>query len=242
MMPRILLVEDEENLQEAIKMNLEIEGYEVVAVGDGLSAIKTFHGQRFNMIVLDIMLPEVDGIHVCEKVRLEDADVPILFLTAKDAPQDKVIGLKKGADDYMTKPFNLEEFLLRVKRLIRQSMKTETPTREIIEYSFGNNEINFATYKAVCQKGEVSLTNKESKLLKLLIERNNEVVSREQILQFVWGYDVYPSTRTIDNFILAFRKYFEEDPKKPEFFHSIRGVGYKFTNLDEVDNTQQMLA
>ncbi len=242
MMPRILLVEDEENLQEAIKMNLELEGYEVVAVGDGLSAIKTFKGQRFNLIVLDIMLPEVDGIHVCEKVRLEDADVPILFLTAKDTAQDKINGLKKGADDYMTKPFNLEEFLLRAGKLVQRSMKTETPTREIIEYSFGDNEVNFSTYRAVCQKGEVSLTNKESKLLKLLIERNNEVVSREQILQFVWGYDVYPSTRTIDNFILAFRKYFEKDPKKPEFFHSVRGVGYKFTNSEEQKDPVQMLA
>ncbi|MGB0931123.1 MAG: response regulator transcription factor [Chitinophagales bacterium] len=242
MMPRILLVEDEENLQEAIKMNLEIEGYEVVPVGDGLSAIRTFKGQRFNVIVLDIMLPEVDGLHVCEKIRLEDADVPILFLTAKDTAQDKITGLKKGADDYMTKPFNLEEFLLRVNRLVRQSMKIEVPTREIIEYSFGDNEVNFATYRAVCQKGEVSLTNKESKLLKLLIERNNQVVSREQILQFVWGYDVYPSTRTIDNFILAFRKYFEKNPKKPEFFHSVRGVGYKFTNANEQDDSVQMLA
>lgn len=242
MMPRILLVEDEENLQEAIRMNLELEGYEVVAVGDGLAAIRTFATQRFNLIVLDIMLPEVDGIHVCEKIRLEDADVPILFLTAKDTAQDKITGLKKGADDYMTKPFNLEEFLLRAGKLVQRSMKIEKPTREIIEYSFGDNEVNFATYRAVCQKGEVSLTNKESKLLKLLIERNNEVVSREQILQFVWGYDVYPSTRTIDNFILAFRKYFEKDPKNPEFFHSVRGVGYKFTNEEEQDNSPQMLA
>ncbi len=242
MMPRILLVEDEENLQEAIRMNLEIEGYEVVAIGDGLSAIRTFKKQRFNMIVLDIMLPEVDGIHVCEKVRLEDADIPILFLTAKDTAQDKIIGLKIGADDYMTKPFNLEEFLLRVKRLVRQSMKKEAPTREIIEFGFGDNHVNFATYRAVCQKGDISLTNKESKLLKLLIERKDQVVSREQILQFVWGYDVYPSTRTIDNFILAFRKYFEKDPKKPEFFHSVRGVGYKFTNPHEVPEEDKTLS
>lgn len=226
--PRILLVEDEEHLAEAIKMNLELEGYEVVTADNGLKALKCFNEQRFNMIILDIMLPDLDGLQVCEKIRLENMDIPILFLTAKDTTTEKIEGLKKGADDYMTKPFNLEEFLLRVSILLKHSYKGTESDQEIKSYSFGENEVNFVTYEAQCQKGNINLTKKEAKLLKLLIDRTGEVVSREQILQFVWGYDVFPSTRTIDNFILAFRKYFEEDPRNPRHFHSVRGIGYKF--------------
>jgi len=226
--PRVLLVEDEEHLSEAIKMNLELEGYEVVTADNGLKAIKAFKEQRFNLVILDIMLPEIDGLEVCEKIRLEDMDIPILFLTAKDTTSEKIEGLKKGADDYMTKPFNLEEFLLRVRILMKHSYKGTESDQEIKTYTFGDNEVNFVTYEANCNKGNINLTKKEVKLLKLLIDRSGEVVSREQILQFVWGYDVFPSTRTIDNFILSFRKYFEEDPRQPKFFHSVRGIGYKF--------------
>ncbi len=225
---RILLVEDEPSLQTAIKMNLELEGYEVVTAGDGLEAIKKFGEQRFNIAILDIMLPEMDGLAVCEQIRLDNPDIPILFLTAKDDTSDKVEGLRKGADDYMTKPFDLEEFLLRVRVLIKRSMPAEEK-RELETYQFGDNHINFRTFEAKTEKDAFNLTKKEAKLLKLLIDRQNEVVSREQILQFVWGYDVYPTTRTIDNFILNFRKYFEKDPKKPSFFQSVRGVGYKFS-------------
>jgi two-component system alkaline phosphatase synthesis response regulator PhoP len=175
------------------------------------------------------MLPEVDGFDITEKVRLTNTEVPILLLTAKDMSQDRVLGLKKGADDYLTKPFNLEELLLRVSKLLRRSQrqKGEVPTL----FEFGGNKINFETFEATTFRGEeLTLTKKESMLLKLLVERKDEVVSRNQILQAVWGYDVFPSTRTIDNFILSFRKYFEQDAKTPRFFHSIRGVGYKFTN------------
>jgi len=153
-------------------------------------------------------------------------DVPIIFLTAKDGSPDRIAGLKKGADDYLTKPFVLEELLLRVNNLIKRTSKAPENTPEV--YCFGGNEINFATYEAQGNPGHFTLTKKEAMLLKLLIDRRNEVVSRQQILQSVWGYDVYPSTRTIDNFILSFRKYFEKDPKQPEFFQSVRGVGYKF--------------
>ena len=227
---RILLVEDEDHIRENLKLNLELEGYEVVAVGDGAKAIKSFKEQRFNLIILDVMLPEMDGFEVCEQIRLDDLETPILFLTAKDTSQDKVMGLKTGGDDYLTKPFNLEELLLRVKNLVRRSAKTQSGDTDLYEYAFGGNKINFVTYEAKGIGGSVKLTNKELKLLKVLIDRKNEVVSRTHILQSVWGYDVYPSTRTIDNFILAFRKYFEDDPKNPKYFHSIRGVGYKFTD------------
>ncbi len=227
---RVLLVEDEENLLEAIRMNLELEGYEVVTAVNGIEAVKKFKDQRFNLVVLDIMLPEMDGLQVCEQIRLENSSTPILFLTAKDSAQDRIAGLKKGADDYLTKPFNLEELLLRVKVLIKHSLKGTEAEKDLQVVAFGANNVNFGTYVANCQKGEISLTKKEVKLLKLLIDRKNQVVSREQILQSVWGYDVYPSTRTIDNFILAFRKYFEVDPKNPSFFQSVRGVGYKFVD------------
>jgi two-component system alkaline phosphatase synthesis response regulator PhoP len=227
---RILLVEDEESLQEAIRLNLEIEGYEVVAFNNGPKALKAFSEQRFNLVILDIMLPDMDGYQICEQIRLENTDIPILFLTAKDAIQDKLYGLRKGADDYLTKPFHLEELMLRVKILAKHSIKGTASEGEFNKYEFGNNKINFETFEAQCIAGQVILTKKEVKLLKLLIERNNKVVSREQILQTVWGYDVFPSTRTIDNFILSFRKYFENDPHHPQYFHSIRGVGYKFTN------------
>ncbi len=223
---RILLVEDEENIRSIVKLNLELENYEVVASGNGKEALKIAQEQHFDLIVLDVMLPEVDGFSICEQIRLKNSDVGIIMLTAKDTPQDRIHGLKRGADDYLTKPFNLEELLLRVSNLIKRSQKQ---TRKIEEkYTFGKNEVNFTTFDAIGQHGPFRMTKKEVMLLKLLAERKGEVVSRQQILQAVWGYDVYPSTRTIDNFILAFRKYFEEDPKEPLFFQSVRGVGYRF--------------
>jgi two-component system alkaline phosphatase synthesis response regulator PhoP len=230
MLYRILLVEDEDHIRENLKLNLELEDYEVVAVDNGSKAIKAFREQRFNLVILDVMLPEMDGFDVCEQIRLEDMDTPILFLTAKDTAQDKIQGLKTGGDDYMTKPFNLEELLLRVKNLLKRSSRNADVRKEFKEYSFGPNSINFVTYEAKGVEGIHKLTSKELKLLKLLIDRKDEVVSRQHILQTVWGYDVFPSTRTIDNFILAFRKYFEQDPKNPIYFHSIRGVGYKFSD------------
>lgn len=227
---RILLVEDEEHILEAVKTNLELEEFEVVTATDGARAMELFAGQRFNLVILDVMLPKASGFEVCEKIRLEDLDTPILFLTAKGDSADKVRGLKLGADDYLTKPFNLEELMLRVKVLIKHSMKGTEGESELKSYSFGGNEVNFSTYEAKGVNGNFTLTKKEAKLLKLLIDRKGEPVSRQQILQYVWGYDVYPSTRTIDNFILSFRKYFEQDQKESRHFHSVRGVGYKFTD------------
>lgn len=226
---RILLAEDEEHLLEAIKLNLELEGYQVVAVNDGKKALRAFSEERFNLIILDVMMPELDGFQVCEKIRLENNEIPILFLTAKSTSEDRVQGLKKGADDYLSKPFNLEELILRVGILVRRSSKQETGIG-LNTYDIGTKTINFNNFEVTDVNGtRIALSKKETMLLKLLIERKNEVISREQILETVWNYDVYPSTRTIDNFILAFRKYFEKDPKNPIHFHSIRGVGYKFT-------------
>lgn len=227
---RILLVEDEEHILEAVKMNLELEGYEVIAATDGETGLELFQGQHFNLIILDVMLPNLSGFDVCERIRLVDTDTPILFLTAKGDSEDKIKGLKSGADDYLTKPFNLEELILRVKVLIKHSLKGTEAAADLQTFTFGGNEVNFGTFEAKGIHGQVTLTKKEAQLLKLLISKRNEPVSRQQILNYVWGYDVYPSTRTIDNFILSFRKYFEQDMKNPRYFHSVRGVGYKFTD------------
>ncbi|MCY7409310.1 MAG: response regulator transcription factor [Chitinophagales bacterium] len=227
--PRVLLVEDEKNLLEAIKLNLELEGYEVETAETGPAALRKFDDQRFNMVILDIMLPELDGYKVCQTIRVNNSETPILFLTAKDTSEDKVLGLKVGADDYLTKPFNLEELLLRVKVLIRHSLKGTKDEKENHLFKFDENEINFSNFtaKGINHKS-FPLTKREAALLKLLIDKKNQVVSRKEILQTVWGYDVFPTTRTIDNFILTFRKHFEKDSRDPKYFHSIRGVGYKF--------------
>lgn len=227
-MSRILLVEDEENIRDLVKLNFELENYEVVTASNGRVALKIIGEQHFDLLVLDVMLPEIDGFQICEQVRLTNREIPIIFLTAKDTAADRIAGLRRGGDDYLTKPFNLEELLLRVQKLIQRTSKSPANTPDI--YEFDGNRINFATYEAEGQDGPIQLTKKEAMLLKMLIDRKNEVVSRQQILQSVWGYDVYPSTRTIDNFILSFRKYFEADPRNPVRFLSIRGVGYKFVD------------
>jgi two-component system, OmpR family, alkaline phosphatase synthesis response regulator PhoP len=226
---RILLVEDEKHLRDALKLNLDMEGYDTVDVGNGGEAIEKFRHNRFDLAILDVMLPGVDGFTVCQTVRLEGNDTPILFLTAKNTTRDRVEGLKIGGDDYLAKPFDLEELLLRVQKLIRR--RPEGPDlSQVDEISFGNNHINFKSFEIRGKDGlSVQISKKEIMLLKLLTKNDGQVVSREEILETVWGYDVFPSTRTIDNYILAFRKYFEEDSRTPKFFHSVRGVGYKFT-------------
>ncbi len=226
----ILLVEDEENLHEALRLNLELEGFSVTSAYDGVSALNAVQGEYFDLIILDVMLPEMDGISVTETIRLNNNEVPILILSAKNSSADRVLGLKKGADDYLTKPFNLEELLLRVNKLIDKNKKLLDKTNIGDTYMFGGNTIDFKAQEATRANGEkIPLSKKEAMLLKLLIENKNEVVAREKILQSVWGYNVYPTTRTIDNFILNFRKYFEEDSRNPKYFHSVRGVGYKYS-------------
>ena len=227
---RILLVEDEQSLADTIKLNLELEGCKIVTANDGRKALKSFKNERFDLVILDVMLPEMDGFTVCEAIRLENTEIPILMLTAKSASADRINGLKKGADDYLTKPFNLEELLLRIQNLLKRSVRNgDKKNVSINAYQLGNNKINFSEMTVTADDGQkINLTKKENLLLKLLVERKNEVVSREHILETVWGYDIYPSTRTIDNFIVTFRKYFEIDPSQPLHFQSVRGVGYRF--------------
>lgn len=226
----ILLVEDEENLHETLRLNLEIEGFEVTSAYNGAQALKAIAEEYFDLIILDIMLPEIDGINVTERVRLQNLEMPILILSAKNSSTDKILGLRTGADDYLTKPFNLEELLLRVNKLIQKNTLLQDKDNVPDIVKFGRNSVDFKAQEATTWQGKkISLSKKEAMLLRLLIEHKNEVVTREKILQSVWGYNVYPTTRTIDNFILSFRKYFEEDSRNPQHFHSVRSMGYKYT-------------
>lgn len=226
----ILVVEDEESLREALVFNLEMENYEVAAVDNGQAALQAIKNEYFDLLILDIMLPELDGLSVCENIRVQNNDIPILFLSARNSSADRIEGLKRGGDDYLTKPFNLEELLLRVEKLVIKSRKIKDRSSSLDVYQFGKCKIDFAAQEGKDKDGKtIELSKREASLLKLLIEHKGEVVSREHILQAVWGYNVYPTTRTIDNFILNFRKYFEKDTRNPRHFHSVRGVGYKFT-------------
>ncbi len=225
---RILLVEDEAAIRDLLKLNLELEGYDVVAVDHGKKGAELALEQHFDLLLLDLMLPGMDGLAIAEMVRISKPELPILILTAKDLPTDRVAGLRKGADDYITKPFHLEEVILRIQNLLRRSARSKGQETET--FSFGGNTVHFELFEAQTHDGrQITLTKKEAQLLKLLYERRGEVVSRQQILQTVWGYEVFPSTRTIDNFILTYRREFEPDQRNPRFFHSIRGVGYRFT-------------
>ena len=225
----ILLVEDEQHLHEALKLNLTLEDYEVSSAYDGPKALQLIQGASFDLIILDIMLPGIDGFSIIENVRIHNNNTPILILSAKNSSANRVQGLKIGADDYMTKPFNLEELLLRVSKLIQKSGVNSAVPNNLEQYSFMGNKVHFTLLEATLYNDEkIKLTKKEAMLLKLLIENKHTIITRERILQSVWGYNVFPNTRTIDNFILNFRKYFELDPKSPLHFISIRGVGYKF--------------
>ena len=225
---RILFVEDEEHLRSVICLNLELEGYKVEIAETGEEAIQKYSKNSFDLIILDVMLPEIDGYAVCEHIRLKDKDTPIMFLSARSSTEERKKGLKLGADDYLPKPFDLEELLLRVKRLIQRGKgKMDADVQDM--YEIGKAELNFKTFviKEIATDKERELSQREMMFLKLLIARNGEAVSRNEILDIVWGGIETPSTRTIDNFIVQFRKDFEEDPKTPKHFKSIHGVGYR---------------
>ena len=227
---RILVVEDEKHLAEGIRENLEVEGYGVAVALDGPAGLEAARRGRFDLILLDVMLPGMDGFTVCETLRDEDDSTPVLFLTARSAPSDRIRGLEAGGDDYLAKPFHLRELLLRVSAILRRRTWYAALPDQGAVLRFGENEVDFRTYSARGWDGvEHMLTQKEAMILKALTEEPGHVVSREEILEKVWGYDVFPSTRTIDNFIVRLRKRFEPDPESPRFIHTVRGVGYRFT-------------
>jgi len=226
---KILLVEDEETLAVGLEYNLTEEGYNVVWAKDGKEALSFFNSSEFDLIILDIMLPYFNGFEIAEKIRSDFPQMPILMLTARTKAEDKVKGLELGADDYMTKPFNLQELLLRIKGMIKRKNWYSHAATSLPVFSFGQFEINFENFR--CKKGEIvfQLTAYEAMVMKYLVDNKNKVVSRKELLEKVWHLTPDIETRTVDNFISRLRKLFETDPSNPKHILSIRGAGYMFT-------------
>jgi DNA-binding response OmpR family regulator len=223
-MARILVVEDEPAMQGGLRDNLEVDGYEVTVVGDGQEGIRNLVGYTWDLVILDVMLPKKSGYDVLREARAKGVRTPVIMLTAKGEEVDKVLGLELGADDYITKPFSLREFLARVKAVLRRS---EVSPGLQTKVTIGVTEIDLAAYTAVRGGEEIPMTSKEIEILKFLYEHRNTTVTRDQLLTEVWGYDESVSTRTVDNFILRLRQKIEMDPAHPRAILTIHGAGYK---------------
>ena len=225
----ILLVEDEETLAIGLEYNLTEEGYRVVRARDGREALEKYRSEEFDLIILDIMLPFIDGFEVARNIRKDSPQMPVLMLTAKYRPDDRIRGLELGADDYMTKPFHLTELLLRVKGML----KRKAWYRKILEgggvFRFGENEVDFTSLHCRAGKKRFQLTPLEATLLNYLISHAGTIVSRRELLENVWNVTSDVETRTVDNFIVRLRKHFESNPGTPIYIKNIRGAGYLFT-------------
>ncbi len=234
---RILVIEDEAHIADGIRLNLTLQGYDAKICSDGIEGLGQWRSWKPDLIILDIMLPMIDGFSILKTIRGEDKKIPVLILSARGDTKDKVKGLRYGVDDYLSKPFDLEEFLLRVEGLLRKKdwydhEKKEKESKSKLfdgdEYEFGGNHIDFITFKAHCMAGDIVLTEQEIVLLRLFIANTGKPLSREMLLNSGWGYSKDTTTRTVDNFIVRFRKYFEKNPKNPVYFISRRSVGYVF--------------
>jgi two-component system alkaline phosphatase synthesis response regulator PhoP len=233
---RILIVEDDEHIAEGLKLNLSLQGYEVAISGSGTLALQMWKEWNPHLIVLDIMLPGLDGLSVLRHIRLVDERIPVLILSAKGGSDDKIKGFSYGVDDYLAKPFNLDEFMMRIERLMTRSSWShghpgiEAPGEpaDTKQYTFDGNTIDFEQMTANCKNGLVHLTEQEVRLLKVFIANRGKPLSRKVLLEVGWGYSGVTTTRTVDNFIVRLRKYFEEDPQNPLYFKSLRSVGYIF--------------
>jgi len=226
-MKKILIIEDELDLIKGLKLNLSDEGFEVDSAVTGTDGLRKAVEKAPDLIILDIMLPEMDGLEVCRKLRQKNISTPVIMLTAKGEEIDKVVGLELGADDYITKPFSLRELIARIKARLRNAERELKPVPEL--YSFGDVEIDFAQFKVRRKGHELDLTSLELDILKYFIVHRGEVVSRNDLLDKIWGYESYPTTRTIDNHILKLRKKIEDDPSHPRYIISVYGGGYRFT-------------
>ena len=227
---KILLVEDDPHLAKGLRFNLEREGYEIFLVDNGVSALDQLREKDFDLIILDLMLPKMGGLEVARTIRETNIRFPILMLTAKSSKKDRETGLEAGADDYLTKPFHLPELLLRVKGILRRSEWYKEPVHDQDIFRFAKMWINFGTGKAKGVEGEFYLTTKEALVIKLLVGKKGDVVSREELLEKVWGYDPQTETRTVDNFIARLRKYFEKRPQEPVHILTVREKGYQFVS------------
>lgn len=224
-MAKILIVEDQKDMVTGLVFNLEAQGYEVSAAYDGQEGLASAERDKPDLIVLDIMLPKKDGFEVCRELRRKGHDVPILMLTARREEADKVLGLEIGADDYLTKPFGLSEFLARVKALLRRGPGKDV---QLEDYRFGTVEVDFKNYRAIKDGVPVSLTQREFEMMKLFVKNRDKVISRNRFLNEIWGYDRFPTTRTVDAHIASLRQKLETDPEHPRFIVTAHGLGYKF--------------
>ncbi len=223
----ILIIEDELHIADLIKLNLKIEGYNSLITGSGKEGLEIIKTRSIDLVILDVLLPDSNGIDLCRKIKTSFHSLPVLMISALGQSHDRIKGLKSGADDYLGKPFNLEELLLKVQNLLKLYHRT-TNEADLNSLIIGNAEINLTSMTIVSLDKETvyDMTLKEVELLKYMLENKNIVLSRQTILEHVWGYDQYPNTRTIDNFILNFRKRIELDPNNPKIIKTVRGVGY----------------
>jgi DNA-binding response OmpR family regulator len=231
-MKTILIIEDDISILEGLKDNLEFEGYRVITETDGRRGLKLAIEKNIDLLLLDIMLPGLNGYEICRKIKLEHPALPIVMLTARGSEMDKVSGLDTGADDYITKPFSLPELLARIRAALRRTTD-ESDAPEL--YSFGNTRLDFSKLQAFVKDKEISLSSKEFDILAYLIRHEGKAIHRHDLLNHVWGYEAMPTTRTVDNFIMDLRKKLEENPSKPKHFLSVRGVGYRFISLLQSD-------
>lgn len=227
-MTKILVAEDELNMRKGLQDNLEFEGYEVNCAEDGEEALKQIKENNYDLIILDLMMPKMSGFDVCKAARKIGIETPIILLTAKGDEIDKVLGLELGADDYVTKPFSLRELLARIKAILRRS-ENKISSAGVFE-KIGNLNVNFTAYTATSNGKEISLSHKEFEILSYLWKKRNATVSRDDLLNEVWGYEESPTTRTVDNFILKLRQKIEKDPNNPKVILTVHGVGYKLIN------------
>ena len=225
-MPKILVVDDEQNMRTGLKDNLEFEGYEVDTANDGVQGLKKILDNNYNLIILDVMMPKKSGFDVCKESRNAGITTPIILLTAKGEEIDKVVGLEIGADDYVTKPFSLRELLARVKAILRRG-ENLVMSESDHEVKIGKLEINFNGYKATSKNKDVQMSHKEFEILHYLWKHRNSTVSRDDLLTEIWGYDETPTTRTVDNFILKLRQKVEVDSNHPQIILTVHGIGYK---------------
>ena len=225
----VLVVEDENTLAAVLSDNLRHEGYSVTTAPDGEIAYRSWSDSPPDLVVLDVMLPGINGVDLCRRLRAQGDQTPVLFLSARSQAKDRVEGLVAGGDDYLAKPFHLEELLLRIKSLLRRQQSNNVALPEM-GFNFGGHRVDYRSWTAhLAGGGEALLGERELGIFRLLASRVGEVVSRDDILDGVWGNDAFPASRTVDNFVMRLRRLFEPDPSKPIYFHTVWGVGYRFT-------------
>ena len=223
--PKILVVEDEPKMVAGLRDNFEFEGYEVITAADGVEGLQRAMGEAPDLVVLDVMMPRLSGLEVCKQLRAQRGSIPIIMLTARGQEVDKVLGLELGADDYVTKPFSIRELLARVKAVLR---RTAIVPEHQDQHSFGDVEVDLRRCRVIRGGRALDISSKEFELLKYFVCHSGETLSRDRLLEEVWGYDNYPTTRTVDTHLVRLRQKLEPDPEQPQFFLTVHGTGYRF--------------